>query len=522
MRIVRWISILFLSLPLSAQEQMDILDIAGIQIYGEGFQDNLGTWLDGAGDVNGDGFDDIVLGTYDLDGIPGTDPTDFAYVIYGATELPAIIDLAEPYPGMTRIVELSGKVRVAGIGDFNGDGYDDVILGDNTSYLKVGVNAGEAFILFGTGEMPSEIDIPSASPAMVRVKGYAIYKNLGTSVCRVGDINGDGFDDAFLCDVSTSKFTVADAYLIYGGTDVPREIQTPDIGPYGVHIRNRMPRTGLHVSIAGPGDVNGDGFPDLLIGSDTEGWGQDYAFLIYGGTDLPPVIDTTALGDLGVRITHDPGPLFGHSVSGAGDVNGDGLMDFLIGEWAADAGGLNATGRAYLIYGATDFPPEIDVRMASNLVLAIDGVAEQQGFGMTMAALGDVNFDGFSDPLVGSSQTIKEPPLNILFGGYLPSYPSARSVHSFDRVILDSMAGGNALGSGAASVGDVNHDGYDDFIVGDRYTNAMDRFSAGTVYVIFNRPGLFQSLRQRADLNGDGEVDHEDLFLFGSQWQEKK
>jgi hypothetical protein len=158
--------------------------------------------------------------------------------------------------------------------------------------------------------------------------------------------------------------------------------------------------------------------------------------------------------------------------------------------------------------------------MVSNRVLAIDGVAEQQGFGMTMAALGDVNFDGFSDPLVGSSQTIKEPPLNILFGGYLPSYPSARSVHSFDRVILDSKAGGNVLGSGAASVGDVNHDGYTTSSSGTAIPMRWADFRRNGLRHL-QPPRLFQSLRQRADLNQDGEVDHEDLFLFGRQWQEK-
>jgi hypothetical protein len=273
----------------------------------------------------------------------------------------------------------------------------------------------------------------------------------------------------------------------------------------------------MHLSVAGPGDVNGDGFPDLLVGVSAE----DVAFLIYGGTDLPVEISTDSLGKIGLRIGVSPAKGFGYTVSGAGDVNRDGLQDILISEPGADVGGIGGAGRVYLIYGATDLPSDMDVGEPSRRVMAIDGVAENHLLGMTLGALGDINFDGFSDPLVGSYQAKKDPPLNILFGGYLPSYPSARSVHSFNRVTLDSMAGGNALGSGAASVGDVNHDGYDDFIVGDRYTNAMGRFSAGTVYVIFNRPGLFQSLRQRADLTRTARWTR-GSFLFGRQWQEKK
>ena len=176
----------------------------------------------------------------------------------------------------------------------------------------------------------------------ITIKGYRQRGVLGWTVCGVGDINGDGFSDALISDVPTSNLIEADAYLIYGGTDIPREIQTPQIGTYGVRIRHQLPRTGLLLSLAGPGDVNGDGLPDLLIGADSEGYGEDYAFLIYGATDLPQEIDTTEIESYGVRITGDQAELFGRSVSGAGDVDGDGLMDFLIGEWGADSGGLNS------------------------------------------------------------------------------------------------------------------------------------------------------------------------------------
>lgn len=504
-----------------AQQEWEISDLASVQILGASEQDNIGIQLAGAGDFNGDGIDDFVLGTEKMAGPETGLPA--AYLLYGATSFPQIIDLLNDRQGITRIRNLLGRVRVAHLGDFDADGYDDILFGDTMGSPNSIFYAGQSFIMFGTSELPYEIDVNDLALRTISINGYRVRGVLGWTVSGIGDVNGDGFDDALISDVSTSSFTEADAYLIYGGTDAPRDIQTPEIGSHGVRIRHKVPLTGLQLSVAGPGDVNGDGFPDLLIGSSADGYGNDYAFLIYGGTDLPNEIDTKALDERGVLISAEPGQAFGRTVSGAGDVNGDGLMDFMVSEPGADEGGTISTGRVYLIYGATDLPRQFDVRNLGSLGMTINGGEQDQILGQVMAYGGDLNLDGHDDPIMGSfSRPVEAAPVNVVFGGIGLSNPRRIRLSTLDRVEIDSSNKQVVIGSAVANIGDVNADGYRDLIIGERFASPLGRFSAGRAYVIFNRPGLFQSLRQRADLNQDGEVDHEDLFLFGRQWQEKK
>jgi len=470
------------------------------------------------GDFNRDGIDDYILGTENLSGGPDVG-RQFAYLILGATTFPETIDLLNDRRRFVRVANFLGQIRVAGLGDFNGDGYHDVLFGDVKGSPNSVFYAGEAFILFGTSEPSYEIDIQDPSLGTIDIRGYRVRGILGDSVSRVGDVNGDGFDDAFMSDVSTSSFTEADAYLIYGGRNVPRELQTPDIGQYGVRIRHVYPQTGLGLSIAGPGDVNGDGYPDLLIGASADTFGDDYAFLIYGGTDLPNEIHTMSLDGLGVQISAAPGQAFGRTVSGAGDVNGDGFRDFMISEPGADEGGTVSTGRVYLIYGAPELPAQFDVRDLGSLGMIVNGGEQDQILGQIMACGGDLNLDGHDDPIIGSfSRPVEAAPINVVWGGDQLSTPIRTRLSVLDRAEIDSTDIHVDIGSGVASIGDVNADGYDDLIIGERFASPLARFSAGKAYVIFNRPGLFRSLQQKSDLNNDGAINHEDLFLFSGQW----
>lgn len=506
--------LIFSSLSFS-QERLEIVRVAGTEILGASVQENLGIWMDSAGDINGDDLADFVLGTN------SSTFADFAYVVYGATEWPTTIDLAEHQKNFARVMNPDNEVPVAGLGDFNGDGFDDVLIGNINGSPNNVFYAGDARILYGTSDLPAEIDYRDLSLSGVFLKGYRVRGLLAYSVSRVGDVNGDGFDDAFMSDVSTSSFTEADAYLIYGGRNVPRELQTPDIGQYGVRIRHAYPQTGLSLSIAGPGDVNGDGYPDLLIGASADTYGDDYAFLIYGGTDLPNQIHTMSLEGLGVQISADPGQAFGRTVSGAGDANGDGFWDFMISEPGADEGGTVSTGRVYLIYGAPDLPAQFDVRDLGSLGMIVNGGEQDQILGQIMARGGDLNFDGHDDPIIGSfSRPVEAAPINVIWGGDQLSTPIRTRLSVLDRAEIDSTDIHVDIGSGVASIGDVNADGYDDLIIGERFASPLGRFSAGKAYVIFNRPGLFRSLQQKSDLNNDGTINHEDLFLFSEQWQE--
>ena len=178
-------------------------------------------------------------------------------------------------------------------------------------------------------------------------------------------MNGDGFDDlligAFFADASGNlKPNAGDSYVIFGGASLPATIALGSLGAAGITIfgADRNDRSGNSVSSAG--DVNGDGFDDLLIGAsraDASGNGKSAAgdsYVIFGGASLPTTIDLASLGAAGITIfgaaANDES---GKSVSSAGDVNGDGFDDLLIGAYRADASGNGKTdaGDSYVLFG---------------------------------------------------------------------------------------------------------------------------------------------------------------------------
>ena len=305
---------------------------------------------------------------------------------------------------------------VSGAGDVNGDGIDDVIIGARGADTN-GNLSGESYVVFGTSANFTSIDLSNLDGTNgFTLSGVSTNDRSGTSVSSAGDINGDGIDDIIIgapnADVGVNT-NAGESYVVFGtsvGFDSTINLSALN-GTNGFIINgvNAVDYSGTSVSSVG--DVNGDGIDDIVIGARNAGpgGGNDTgdSYVVFGSTDgFNAVFDLSSLnGSNGFVLNGvDGNDQSGFSVSSAGDVNGDGIDDILIGARLADQNGNESAGESYVVFGTgTGFNASIDLSALNGTNgFALNGIdlSDQSGFSVSTA--GDLNGDGFDDIIIGA------------------------------------------------------------------------------------------------------------------------
>jgi hypothetical protein len=334
----------------------------GFRLDGEAASDLSGESVSSAGDVNGDGFDDVIIGALFAD--PNGASSGSSYVVFGrASGFSATMDLSSL--NGSNGFRLDGEAAsdysgrsVSTAGDVNGDGFDDLIIG--------AYGTSSSYVVFGkASSFSAAMDLSSLDGSNgFRLDGAADDYS-GGSVSTAGDVNGDGFDDVIVGApfVSSNGSYSGSSYVVFGqasGFSATMDLSTLN-GSNGFRLDGEAKFDLSGWSVSNAGDVNGDGFDDLIVGaSGTDPNGNrdsGSSYVVFGqASGFSAAMDLSSLnGSNGFRLdgvaTDD---LSGESVSTAGDVNGDGFDDLIVGAWEADPNG-GVSGSSYIIFGRSDF-----------------------------------------------------------------------------------------------------------------------------------------------------------------------
>jgi gliding motility-associated-like protein len=459
----------------------------GVKIHGEKADGNTGYSVSGAGDVNGDGIDDFLIGAsgnyqpwYGKDKIMKF-IEGAAYLVYGnAAGFPPNIDLAL----------LNGangfKIRndipfsdfpntgydVSSAGDINGDGISDFMVSDPYRHTSNGTQNGNTYVVFGrTSGFPAELLLSTLNGTNgFSVMGTINYSAAGHAISSVGDINGDGMQDIAII-TSGSTANNGKCYVVYGrNSGFPAVIKTDQInGTNGFVIEGDAVAGKVGNKVAGLGDINGDGFPDIGLGS-YNGSDQHRKFVVYGrSSNFPATLNVATLnGTNGFILENTASPLNSFDgISNLGDINGDGYNDIAV------------TG-SYILFGGTTIPALMDLKNLNGI----------NGFkllaGGKMASIGDFNKDG-----IGDFGIIENSGAYVIYG------KTDWTSTTIDFTFLNGLKPSQGIKIGLfnyrnydiALAGDVNQDGVDDFIIGtsnDEYNLDVNN-DPGYAYVIYGK-----------------------------------
>lgn len=430
--------------------------------------------LASAGDVNGDGYADVIIGANSYDN--GQTDEGKAYLYYGAASgLSAV-------PAWTAEGNQEGALFghvVASAGDVNNDGYSDVIVA-SPGYSNGQSGEGRVFVYYGSANgLPATANWTGESD-----KADAYY---GNSAASAGDVNKDGYSDIIIgapyYSSSLFKPQTGRVYVYYGSASGLSG--TASWTKDGASAYNML---GFSASAAG--DVNKDGCSDVIVSAPGYGSGQTYEGIAYLYLGKSTGLQTTAAWNYeSNRDTIG----FGFCVSPAGDINNDGYADVIVG--VPDySNGQAGEGAAYIFCGQSS-----GLSSAPNWFK--ESNIEKSSFGYSVASAGDVNHDGYNDILIGSPNYANG---NIVEGAAYLFYGTASGLSSTAGWMVESNQDSASLGYCVASAGDINKDGIKDILIGaPAYNGGTAREGEAFVYYGSNNGPLpVELLSFSAELRG--------------------
>jgi len=463
---------------------------------GELHESRFGTSVASAGDVNGDGFDDLIIGA------PTQSPTATAEgraFLYLGSALGPSADPDWSTGGTVAGARLGQSVSSAG--DVNGDGYDDVIIGAYTQF-----NGDGRLLCFhgsSTGLNTSPAwTIDSNSPGAL----------LGYSVACAGDVNGDSYSDVI---VGAVRFTNGQGHegaaFVYHGSATGLST-TP-----AWMIESNQASAFYGAAVASAGDVNGDGFSDVIVGaSDYEtGQGAEGRAFVYFGSQagLSPSPSWATEGNQATAFC-------GVSVSGAGDLNGDGYSDIVVGGHGY-ANGENDEGRAWIYLGSPSGP-------SSAPAFTVEADQVGANLGSSVASAGNIDNDGYDDLVVGCPAYDNghvDEGIAFLFQG--ASVAASTLVQAlFEQEVTEGSGGfggdldnGDIFGGSVAPLGEFDGDGVEDLVVGAPYDDDGGTLglssNVGAMWILLLNPdGSVKEEKKISATSGSfaGSLDDGDLF----------
>ena len=385
----------------------------GFRITGAALGGKLGNSVAAAGDINGDGFDDLIVGA------PAANQNGEAYVVFGkASGFAPTLSLASlngangfRIVGATPGEQLGGSV--SGAGDVNSDGIADVIVGASEASPN-GSFSGAAYVVFGKASgFPASFNVSNLNGSNgFRIAGESSGNRAGNAVSRAGDVNGDGIADVIVgaSEASPNGAAAAGAaYVIFGkaGGGLPATLNVSSLnGTNGFKLSGAAAGDRAGFSVSGVGDINGDKIADLVVGAmraDPNGGDSGAAYVVFGkvGAFAASLNLASLNGSNGFRIIGAAaGDQAGYSVSGTGDVNGDGIGDLIVGARFANG---NA-GAAYVVFGKTGaFDANLNLSgLNGSSGFRLSGVAADDTAGYSVSGSVDINGDKIPDVIVGA------------------------------------------------------------------------------------------------------------------------
>lgn len=494
-------------LAVRPEETASYVRLASLSCRGAGFaiegtkEDTAyaGTAVRSIGDLNGDGFDDILVGTC---------KNNASFIIYGKPDT-SNIDLQQIFDAMDttvsgrRIVGQDSSVacqfEYAGhLGDFNGDGLDDFILGAPTH----GNGKGRVYLVFGASDLPQPLVLANLGAGGLTLDGEAESDVFGSAVAPAGDVNGDGLQDALI----TARFASGDgkdvagkAYVVFGTDDSPQDpvpIETLVQTKQALMYLGEASSDWFGYSAIGGVDVNGDGLSDIISSAIRVGGDAGRIYVIFGQSEGPtPPLANVVAGDGGFAFDGgQPGWGSGfhlHAFEGAA------TSWLLVGStgYDGDRGIAHALPlAAYVEDMLVTSPATLDLMLSGPLGFSLQGKEASDSVGGRVSGGGDFDGDGRPDILIAASEAIANDADNTgqVYAIFSQDFSTPIDLSVSPGRIPASrgfaFAGdlvGDFAGSSVDARGDINGDGMTDILVGARNAGTAEDEHEGRIYVAF-------------------------------------